>query len=99
MKKIPEKYDQPQIHKKTYKTVTSIHKTEPKNGKGATYWEIGRAPRASHPKWLTSQCKMMKFGEEWDEKVEEKRERQWRGWLGFGSGEGLHNKWVNAPLL
>ena len=32
---------------------------------------------------------MMKSGEEWDEKVEEKRERQWRGWLGFGIEERL----------
>ena len=37
---------------------------------------IGRAPRASNPKWLQSQCMEMKPGGEMDEKMGEKRKKE-----------------------
>ena len=54
---------------------------------------IGRAPRASHPKWLTSQCKVMKSGEEWSERMEEKREKEWRGEKGWGIFIEVESGW------
>ena len=69
-----------------------------RKGKGDTSMMIGRAPRASNPKWLQSQCMEMKSGEEWGERMEEKRGRRWRGWLGFGSGEVNTNKKKNIRL-
>ena len=44
-----------------------------RKGKGDTSMMIGRAPRASNPKWLQSQCKGMKTRGEMEENMEEKR--------------------------
>ena len=44
--------------------------------KGVTSRMIGRAPRASNPKWLQSQCKGMKYGEELGEEMEEKGRKE-----------------------
>ena len=53
---------------------------------------IGRAPRASNPKWLQSQCKGMKSGGEMDEKMEEKEKKKAQGWLGFWVKKRQQNK-------
>ena len=76
MEKIPEKYDQPQIYTKTYEIVTSIHKSEHKNGGRVPIWWLGEHLGHPTPSGSNPNANLEKSGEDHGEEMEEKRGRE-----------------------